>query len=67
LGIASSLDVEIGSRKENNHKEQTKTQNQSLDLCDLTNGADHFEVVAEEWQGLQWRQHDLGGMGGVFG
>jgi hypothetical protein len=67
LGIASTLGVEIGSRKQKNHKEQSKSQNQSLDLCGLMNGADHFGVVAEEWQDLQWRQHDLAGIGGVFG
>lgn len=31
------------------------------------NGANHFGAAAEEWQGPQWRQHDLTGIGGVFG
>lgn len=68
MRLGSSLDVEIGSRKANPHTQQSQSQDRSLDLLDLVNGSDEFGDTGQ--QGLffqqQW-QHDLAGIGGVFG
>jgi hypothetical protein len=68
MRLGSSLDVEIGSRKTNPHTQQSQSQGRSLNLLDLTNGSDEFGDTVQ--QGLffqqQW-QHDLAGIGGVFG
>jgi hypothetical protein len=66
--LGSSLNVEIGSRKANPHTQQSQSQDRSLDLLDLMNESDQFGGMDQ--QGLflqhQW-QHDLAGIGGVFG
>jgi hypothetical protein len=68
MRLGSSLDVEIGSRKANPHTQQSQSQGRSLNLLDLMNGSDEFGDTVQ--QGLffqqQW-QHDLAGIGGVFG
>ena len=68
MRLGSSLNVEIGSRKANPHTQQSQSQDRSLDLLDLMNGSDEFGAMGQQellFQ-QQW-QHDLAGIGGVFG
>jgi hypothetical protein len=60
--LGSSLNVEIGSRNANPHTQQSQSQDRSLDLLDLMNGSDQQGLFFQQ----QW-QHDLAGIGGVFG
>jgi hypothetical protein len=66
--LGSSLNVEVGSRKANPHTQQSQSQDRLLDLLDLMNGSDQFGDMGQQGQFFrqQW-QHDLAGIGGVFG
>lgn len=62
MRLGSSLNVEISSRKANPHTQQSQSQDRSLDLLDLMNGSGQQGLFFQQ----QW-QHDLVGIGGVFG
>jgi hypothetical protein len=66
--LGSSLNVEISSRKANPHTQQSQSQDRSLGLLDLMNESDQFGDMGQQELFLQHQwQHDLAGIGGVFG